>query len=249
MGVSKVEWTKKMDEYLLKNFHVISRDEMAEELNLGKDIVNRRLKKIIPPLHRHWLAWSELEETLLMKNLSIKSLTELSHMLKRTKKGIESKLNKMEGTSDHTVIFGHLKSTDIASIMGVFRTTVVHWINRGELKSIKLNRINAIDEDYFWKWLKDNLHRVEVTKIDEYILQTSTAWYCEYVKKRQREVYSNNYLLKHGKGYSKHETSLICNYYKKGMRAIEISKQPDVHRNVNSIQCKICQLRREKVLI
>lgn len=240
----KIEWTKAQDNYIRKNFGKVKFIEMVNHLNVSKTAVYKRINDILDENYRSRCHWTEVENELLLLHYGKMTLKDLAYRLKRTEQAIISQLYFMEGSSDVSLATGLLKSHDIAEIMGVNPKTVTDWVNKGWINCYKPNYKFVFNEDYFWSWLKDNMDKVNYKRVEEYILMTSPEWYRVEVKRKQREIYSNEKLNKYNTPYSPIENTLILDFRNKGYTYERIAKE--VNRTPTSVRFQIYKLKREK---
>lgn len=248
MTITRYEWTEKQDKFIKKHFRKITNKEIAEKLGIDRRAVERRINKIITPLHRQFKSWTEIEDDILFKNYGKVTMEKLSFILKRSIYSITMRLHHLEGSTDMASVGGFLIPSDIATIMGVDHKTVTSWVNKEYLEAYKPNRKFLIDEDYFWSWLKDNMNRVNYIRVDEYVLQTAPEWYSKEVRAKQKEIHSDNIKLKYGKPYTSTENALMLSLFDKGWSFDDIAKEVDRHKEgVRQQLWKLSKKRLKKV--
>lgn len=237
------EWTEEIDQYIIKNFHKVSYAEMEKKIGYHAKSIYRRANKIVPPLHRQKRNWTEMEDELLFLHYGKKPLSEIAKVLRRTEDSITQRVYKSEGLTDAAMVSGMLKPIDVAEITGVDHKTVINWIDKGWLNAYRPDRKILIDEAYFWKWLKDNINRVNYKRVDEYILTTSPEWYSVEIKQKQRDFYTGK-LNKHKEPYTSNENAIILHMKRNGASFNEITKE--INRTYYSVKYQYHKLQRER---
>lgn len=243
----KKEWTDAQDKYIMKNFGKVSIKDMAEELNVTQQRLIRRIDTILEPTYRNFKSWTEVEDEVLLAYYGKISNEELAFKLKRNVNSIIIRLHRNEGLTDISSVTGLLTTSDLCSIMGVDHKTIRRWINKGWLKCYRPNRKILFNEYYFWNWLKENMNRVNYKRVDEYILKISPNWYANEVKQKQRELYSNEKMLKYGTPYSPIENALIWDMKVKGYKESDIAKE--VNRTLDSVKQQLHKLRKNRKFV
>lgn len=240
---SLIEWTPKLDKYILKNFHVIRIVDMASELGIDKQYIHSRIRTIVPDLHRQCKTWTELEDELLLSYWGKKPLSQIAKLMKRTENSCYLRVYSLEGLTDEAMVSGLLKPHDIAAIMGVDHKSVLNWVNKGWLNCYRPDRKILIDEDYFWKWVADNSDRINYKRVETYILNTSPEWYGDLVRKKQREFYTNDNMKKYKTPYTSNENAILLHMKRNGSTNPEIAKV--LNRTLNSVKMQYSKLMRE----
>ena len=241
---SLIDWTPKIDRYILKNFHVIRIIDMANELDIDKQYIHSRIRTIVPDLHRQWKTWTELEDELLLSYWGKKPQSQIAKLMKRTENSCMLRVYQLEGMTDEAMVSGLLKPSDIAEIMGVDHKTVTNWVAKGRVECYRPDRKILIDENYFWKWVEDNTDRINYKRVEMYILNTAPEWYSVLVRNKQREIYKNEILNKYKTSYTSNEIAIMLHMKRNGASYREIGNA--IGRTYGSVKCQFSKMQREK---
>lgn len=245
MTIPKYEWTEEQDEFIKVNFRKIKNAEIAKHLGVDRRAVEKRVNEIIHPLFRHSHKWTSIEDEILYQYYGKMPMERLSYILKRTIKGIVTRMHNLEGCADTASVGGFLIPSDIAAFMGVSTRIITIWINEGLLEAHRPNYKFTIDEGYFWSWLSDNLDRVNFKNIDDAILNIVPEWYSKLISENKREIHSNQLLKKLNTPYSPIENALLWDMFLKGYTRTQMSNE--LGRTYYSVRNQLLKLKKQKM--
>lgn len=183
--------------------------------------------------------WSEEEIETLTRLYGTCSYSELSKVLGRTGKSIETKKTRL-GLGGVTVANEYLTLNELAKAIGRRPNTVKRWINNlklpGKLKVlVKSKKFYQIKVEDFWKWAKENKDLMAWDKYKINNLPNEPVWVIEEKKKKTNK--SKNVKTR----WNKNEEIRLVFLYKQGKTLTEIAK--DLDRTMKSIDGKLVALK------
>lgn len=238
MEINRKEWTASEVKYLLLNNKKKPLKEIASHLGRSLYSVENKIvdlnKKGYKFVNRSKNEWTFEEDEILLKNFGRSNIDLLVKRLKRTRKAINHRLVFMFGTCEVEEITDCYRIASICEIMGIHRSSVTRFLDNGELKFIQFDKANRIvDGEYFWKWLKSNIHRINPANITEDVYEISPQWYRDEIDRLKRE----GYRIKNTR-WSPKEKALLKFLLMKDMSYSEISEE--LNRSYDSV-CKMAR--------
>ena len=133
-----------------------------------------------------------------------------------------------------------LMASEVAEIVGVYKSTVCNWIEKYELRARKVcHKSQAkyqIDLIHLTKWLEKNQHRWNANKMEEYALGVEPQWLKD---KRKADLNKKS----RRSGYTPTEDNIIVTMYKNDYTFEKIAKETG--RTVDMIKHRVKKLRAE----
>ncbi|MFT9494383.1 MULTISPECIES: hypothetical protein [Bacillota] len=183
---------------------------------------------------------SELERELqyVKEKLGTVSLKTIANNLGKSTEAIGMALYRKYGTQCTKTFTGMITAGELAKALKVDRNTVIGWINRHGLKSVRKvthskKKFTFIEVEHFWEWCYYNLEKVDVTKIERLVLIPEPDW-LEEAQKLQRNT--KNY-----KTWTTQEEYRLLELVESGKKYGEIARI--MNRTTSSIEKKYGRLR------
>jgi hypothetical protein len=234
-------WKEEHDIIIRKYFNVIDKKEL-EKMFDGKEfrLIHKRAFDLYNKGNFMKRPYSEWEDNYLMEYYGTKLMKDLVKRLCRTEASIRNRMVYLTGTDDVCAVSGNYSSSDIATIMGLDKSSVNLYIKKGELLAMKLGNKNVVNYELFWNWLENNLDKVRVDNIDRYDILESPDWYKEFVigNKKQSKKYQQ---------WSNYDKNLLWTTYLNNGMIIDVANQ--LGRNIQSVYNKLHQLKKENYSI
>lgn len=185
--------------------------------------------------------WKKEDEEYLINNWGRFTVEKLCKHLKRTKRSIRLKANRLQ--------LGRMYSTgewfttqDISNVLGVPITTVHRWISLYGLKSIVKplgeRQVHRIEECDLLNWLKHNQDKWNSRSVEFLSLGFEEEW----MREKRRKDSNNN----HRRKYTDAEDKRIRNLYMMDKNSVEIAKE--VGRTPKAIRHRLNYLRNNNKL-
>lgn len=234
--VKQARWTAEEKLFVKDNFKAMSYEEIGLILNRSKDAVRKQVKAF--GLNK-LIYWTEEEDKFLLKHYGKTAINSISKKLGKTIKAIEHRIYTLEGTANAHDYTGYLSTVDMAEITGLTRNSTLNIVKKKELPSVKSGNGYLVSPDSFWKWMKNNTHRINAKKVPDYVLIVSPEWFQEAVRDLIRK--ENNKELK-SKPLTNFEKTVAWNMFLKGCSIKEIATE--IKRDYGAVQM---MLYRKKV--
>lgn len=176
--------------------------------------------------------WKYIQE-----NIGHLSLKTIARNLGKSVNAVEMTLYRKTGATNTKVYTGKVTAGELANILKVERNTVMGWIRKHGLKysrqvthSHKI--FTFIDVEEFWDWCFNNLHRVDLSQVEPYVLLPQPSWFAKERKKKK----TTNY-----KAWTIQEERRLLQLIQSGESQKEIAKI--LNRTPDSIQKKYGRLK------
>ena len=187
----------------------------------------------------HKKHWTKEDDEKLKSKWGKITLKQISRILHRSQRSIKNRAIKL-GLGGMYDVLDHWTGSDIASAIGVARSTTSKWIKEYGLPShkIKLGKSYRyqVEWDDLMHWLENNQDKWRTDKMEYLALGEEPEW---LVAKRQLDKQTE--LSR--KPYTKAEDNKIVSLYKQNYLDREIAAI--VGRNENKIRHRIKKLRKE----
>jgi len=234
--VKQTRWTAEEKQFVKDNYDKMEYIEIGTILDRSKDAVRKQVKALGLNKLEYW---TEEEDKFLLKHYGKTAIESISKKLNRSILAIEHRIYILEGTANAHEYTGYLSTVDMSEITGLTRMATLNIVKKKELPSVKSGRGYLVSPDSFWKWVKNNTHRINAKKVPDYVLIVSPEWFQEAVRDLIRK--ENNKELK-SKPLTDFEKTVAWNMFLKGCTIKEIATE--IKRDYGAVQM---MLYRKKV--
>lgn len=235
-----IRWTKDEKQFIRDNYDKMEYQEIADILNKDKEGVRKQVKELGLSKLRYW---TEEEEDYLLKHYGKTPLHTMSKKLNRSIKSIQSHMYELEGTADTHEYTGYLSTVDMAEMTGLTRNTTLNLVKNKEIPSVRNGKGKyLVSEENFWKWIKNNSHRIKAKKVPDYVLIASPSWYNNLVNDLIKK--ENNKELE-GLKMTQFEKTIAWNMFLKGCSIQETANE--LKRNYGSVQMFLYRKKKQMI--
>lgn len=234
-------WKPEHDELIRRYFNVIDKKEL-EKMFEDKEfrLIHKRAYSLFKNGKFNKRKYSKWEDEYLLEYYGTKTMLELNKRLCRSEASIRCRIIELTGTDNVCSVSGNYSSSEIATFMGLEKSTINIYIRNGQLKSKKIGNKNVINYTFFWEWMVNNLNKVRVNNIDRYDIEACPDWYKEY-------VLDNKSTSKTYKNWTKFDENLLWTTYLNEGIIKDVADQLD--RNIQSVYNKLHQLKKKNYSI
>lgn len=236
--MNKDIWTEEEDKLLIKLFNTTTITEMINQLNKTESKVRTRISKVVTIESRKGYPWSQIEDEILFKHYGNMPLEKLSKLVVRTPRAIKDRVKRLEGVIDISTVTGNYKSVDLVQYTGVDASTIGNWVRRGKLPMVRVNKDYFIEQDVFWKWLKNNTELIRTNKVNDSDIIGTPKWYQDFIasgKRKDKRLHVP---------FTPTEDALIWRLYTNGVKIEEITS--NTKRTYHSVSHRLRKLRSQK---
>lgn len=216
-------WTEEEITYLIKYNKKKPLKEIAKDLGRSLNSIENKSQELtakgVKFKNRSKNEWTLEEDDILLKDFGRYNINSLCKKLKRTRSAINHRLNFLCGTCEVEQVSDCYRIKTICEITGLNRSTINRFMNLGQLKYIQFDNITrVVDGDYFWKWIKENINKINVINISEDIFETLPTWYQREINNIKR----SSVRVKNSR-WTKTEKALLKHYLTKDLTYKQIA--------------------------
>lgn len=226
-------WTTADDEFLMKNFGVMSAAEIGQQLDRSVGAVRNRINK----LRLRKRNWAEKEIEFLTEAWENKSVPLIASHLNRSVEAVKQKAGKLNLGSfleagERYVTLNFLLNS-IGYTGGKSYAKISFVKNRGlpvRNKKVINNDFEVVYIDDWWKWAEENQSFLDFSKFEKFALGAEPEW---AGKKRKRDIQKKTNFT--NKPWTELEDKLLRRYLYEGKYSVsQISKK--LGRTAGAIQ-------------
>ena len=226
-------WTTADDEFLMKNFGVMSAAEIGQQLDRSVGAVRNRINK----LRLRKRNWTEKEIEFLTEAWGNKSVPLIASHLNRSVEAVKQKAGKLnlgsflEAGERYVTLNFLLSSIGYTGDLSYAKISFVK--NRGlplHKKKVHMNKFDVVYLDEWWKWAEENQSFLDFSKFEKFALGPEPEW---AEKKRKRDIQKKINFT--NKPWTELEDKLLRRYLYEGKYSVsQISKK--LGRTAGAIQ-------------
>lgn len=175
--------TKEEDAIIRQYYGKIPTCELAEKVGRSKQQIKNYVTKHKIPSGRRW---TPEKEAWLEEKYGVFTAQGCAKHLKVSVNAVRSKAQYI-GIGQFKENSDLLTCTDVAEMLGVSRSTVIRWAQKGWISSTKKNRYVMINEKDLIKFMKENPDRWKALKCDKYMFQRH-QFFVDRLKEERQEM-------------------------------------------------------------
>ncbi|MBP3916199.1 hypothetical protein [Clostridium sp.] len=233
--VRQYNWTQEEVKLLIENHNKMSNVELSKLIGRTANAIYLKKKQL--NLSNIQRKWSDEEIDYLELNWGVKSINVLCKRLNRSKSSITRKAQQLKLGTLYSSGY-YLNATDVSRLLNNYPSTVLTWMKKKKLKSVKKNfmgkKVYVTSLSYLEEFLKNNLDSWNSSSLPYGILgiNAEDTW----LKSKRQEDLSPNSLRRRAK-WSNDEDKKLTRLYKSGLPIPDICKE--LRRTDSSVRHRI----------
>jgi DNA-binding CsgD family transcriptional regulator len=179
--ILKKRWTQEQDNFLIKNYKVLSIEEIVKHIDRTANAIEKRAVTlgIASALKR----WTKDEEMFLKEKWGIICLSTIAKRLNRSTSAVMLKAHKLSLKEQITASGTYLTPADIGNILGINKRTIYTWIDKEYIKYKK------------FKIGKKKMYQVTIDDLCEFMKVHKELWDSGKADMQQIKSYYISYSL------------------------------------------------------